>query len=79
MRVDSETRELIERAAIVAGQSRTEFTLDAARNKAMDVLADKRRFSLSPEQYDAFMQVLESPPPPGEKLQALVKRTPPWA
>ena len=56
----------------------SEFTLESARQHAIDVLLDQRLFVLEPEQYDAFMQALDNPPPAGSKLKALMKRRPLW-
>lgn len=33
---------------------------------------------LSPEAYDAFLDALENPKPPGPALIALMRRQPPW-
>jgi uncharacterized protein (DUF1778 family) len=78
LRIPERTRQLIDRAAAVAGKSRTEFMLDSARQRAIDVLLDQRLFVLDPEQYDAFVKALDNPPPPDEKLVALMKRKPLW-
>jgi uncharacterized protein (DUF1778 family) len=78
LRVPERTRHLIDTAASVVGKSRTEFMLDSARQHAIDVLLDQRLFVLDPEQYDAFVRVLDSPPPAGAKLKALMKKKPLW-
>jgi uncharacterized protein (DUF1778 family) len=79
LRVSEKTRYLIDSAAAVAGKSRTEFMLDSARQHAIDVLLDQRLFVLEPDQYDAFVAALDNPPPPDEKLIALMRRKPLWA
>jgi uncharacterized protein (DUF1778 family) len=79
LRVPDRTRQLIDTAAAVLGKSRTEFMLDSARQRAVDVLLDQRLFVLEPDQYDAFVKALDNPPPPDEKLVALMKRKPLWA
>jgi uncharacterized protein (DUF1778 family) len=78
LRVPEKTRHLIDTAACVVGKSRTEFMLDSARQHAIDVLLDQRLFVLDPEQYDAFVRVLDNPPPAGAKLKALMKKKPLW-
>jgi uncharacterized protein (DUF1778 family) len=78
MRIGARTRQLIDDAAAVLGQTRTEFMVESARRHAMDVLLDQRLFALAPEGYDAFAQALETPSPPGPKLRALAHRPPAW-
>jgi uncharacterized protein (DUF1778 family) len=78
LRIPEKTRELIDTAAAVVGKSRTEFMLDSARQRAIDVVLDQRLFVLDPEQYDAFERALDNPPPAGAKLKALMKKKPLW-
>lgn len=78
LRVPKKTRELIDTAAAAVGKSRTEFMLESARRHATDVLLDQRLFVLDPEQYDAFVRVLDTPPPAGPHLKALMKKRPLW-
>jgi uncharacterized protein (DUF1778 family) len=78
LRIGKQTRQLIDEAAVVLGKTRTEFMIDSARQSAIDVLLDQRLFVLDPEDYDAFLAVLENPPAPGPKLKALMRRTPAW-
>lgn len=78
LRIEAKTRELIDEAAALLGKTRTEFMIDSARTQAIDVLLDQRLFTLDPERYEAFVQVLDNPPAPGPKLKALLKRLPAW-
>lgn len=78
LRIEAHTRQLIDDAAAVLGKTRTEFMVESARRQAIDVLLDQRLFSLDPERYDAFMQVLDNPPAPGPKLRSLLRRVPAW-
>ena len=78
LRVPQQTRDLIDTAAAAVGKSRTEFMLESARQHAVDVLLDQRLFVLDAEQHNAFMRVLDSPPPPNAKLKKLLARKPPW-
>ena len=79
LRIAAQTRRLIDDAAAVLGKTRTEFMIDSARTQAIDVLLDQRLFVLAPADHDAFIAALDSPPAPGPKLRALLKRTPAWA
>jgi uncharacterized protein (DUF1778 family) len=78
LRIDANTRKLIDTAAVIQGKTRTEFMIESARRQAIDVLLDQRLFLLDPERHDAFMHVLDNPPAPGEKLRALLRRVPAW-
>ena len=78
LRIEAETRQLIDDAAAVLGKTRTEFMIDSARRQAIDVLLDQRLFVLDPMRYDAFMQALDNPPAPGPKLRSLRRRVPAW-
>jgi uncharacterized protein (DUF1778 family) len=78
IRAPQQTRDLIEKAAEVSGKTMTGFILDSATQRAMDVLLDQRFFALTDEQYRAFQNVLDNPPPPNEKLKQLMRRKAPW-
>ena len=78
IRASQQTKDLIETAADAIGKSLSEFVLDSARKSATDVLLDQRLFVLDADQYDAFTEALDNPPPPGSKLKALMKRRPTW-
>ena len=78
IRAPQQTKELIETAAHAVGKTLSEFTLESARQHAIDVLLDQRLFVLQSEQYSAFMRALDNPPPAGPKLKALMKRQPLW-
>jgi len=78
LRIDMDTRQLIDDAAALLGKTRTDFMVESARREAIDVLIDQRLFVLSPDYYDAFMQALDNPPAPGPKLRSLLHRTPAW-
>ena len=79
LRIEAQTRQLIDDAAAVLGKTRTEFMIESARAQAINVLLDKRLFVLDPERYDAFMHALDNPPAPGRKLRALLRRKPLWS
>ena len=78
LRIETQTRHLIDSAAAVLGKTRTEFMIDSARALAIDVLLDQRLFVLESARYDAFIPALDNPPAPGPKLRALLRRTPAW-
>lgn len=78
MRLPAQTRELIDRAAATVDKSRTEFVLESARKRAVDVLLDQRVFHLDEAASEAFAQALEHPPAPVEALRRLLKSKAPW-
>jgi uncharacterized protein (DUF1778 family) len=78
LRIEAETRRLIDDAAAILGKTRTEFMIESARREAIDVLLDQRLFKLDPERYDVFLHALDNPPAPGPKLRSLLRRVPAW-
>jgi uncharacterized protein (DUF1778 family) len=78
LRIEAQTRQLIDDAAAVLGKTRTEFMIDSARAQAIDVLLDQRLFVLDDARYAAFVDALDNPPAPGPRLRALLRRTPAW-
>lgn len=78
LRIDHETRSLIERAAGILGQNKTEFMLASARDRATEVLLNQTFFQLPSADWHAFVGALDNPPPPNAKLKALLARRMPW-
>lgn len=78
LRIEVQTRQLIDDAAAVLGKTRTEFMVESARREAVNVLLDQRLFVLDDERFDTFVHALDNPPPPGPKLRALLRRAPGW-
>ncbi|MBK5959882.1 antitoxin [Rhodoplanes elegans] len=78
LRIEPDTRRMIDSAAAALGKTRTEFMIETARARAVDVLLDQRLYVLAPDRYAAFVRALDDPPPPGPKLRALLGRKPAW-
>jgi uncharacterized protein (DUF1778 family) len=78
VRVSRVLRELIDRAADAVGKTRSEFVLESARTHAIDVLLDQRLFTLDPDRYASFMEALEAPLAPNDKLRELMSSKAPW-
>nr|WP_319802136.1 DUF1778 domain-containing protein [Rhodoblastus acidophilus] len=78
LRIEADTRQLIDDAAALLGKTRTEFMIETSRRQAIDVLLDQRLFMLDAERFDAFMNALDNPPAPGPKLRSLLRRAPAW-
>lgn len=78
LRIETQTRQLIDDAAALLGKTRTEFMIDCARALAIDVLLDRRHFALDEGQFQTFVDALDNPPAPGPRLRALLQRKPAW-
>jgi len=73
-------RTLIERAAEASGRNKTDFLLEAAREKAVQVLLDQTLFVLDKRQFESFQKLLEAPLPAAsmKALKAFRRRAAPW-
>ena len=78
VRATAQTRDVIDRAAQVAGKTRTDFMLDSALRHAEDVLLDQRLFVLDESRYAEFVRLLDQPARPSAKLRELLARKAPW-
>jgi uncharacterized protein (DUF1778 family) len=76
IRIKADLRGLIDRAAEVVGKNRTDFVLDAARQAAEDALLDRTIFVVNPKAYAEFLERLDAPPRPNDRLRRSLK-TPP--
>lgn len=61
VRVDADDDALFRRAADAAGQTLSSFVIESARERSERVLADRSRFVLDDEQWDAFCVALDRP------------------
>ena len=78
LRIKPEERGLIDRAAKTLGKNRTDFVLDAARRAAEDALLDRTVLMVSPKAYAEFLERLDAPPQPNERLQKTLRTVAPW-
>ena len=78
VRVKSEDRNLIDRAARLLGKSRTDFLLESARQAAQDALLDQTLFKVSPSIYAEFVARLDAPPAPNDRLRRTMTTPTPW-
>ena len=78
LRIKPEVRDLIDRAAELAGKNRTDFVLDAARRAAEDTLLDRTVFTVSPKVYRQFLDRLDAPPKPSTRLLKTMQSRAPW-
>lgn len=78
LRAPAAKRALIDQAVEVSGQNRTEFILDAACEKAREVLADQTQFALSRQALQRFNELIEAPLDNAEAIRRLVATPAPW-
>ena len=78
IRAKARQRDLIDRAAVRLGRSRSEFMLDAACREAEDVLLDQTFFTADAETFAKFRALLDRPLPSTDKLRRLLKTKAPW-
>ena len=77
LRVRSDTRSLIDRAAKAHGKSRSDFMIDASRRAAEDALLDQTLVRVDSEAYGYFLEVLDRPPG-GKGFERLMHARRPW-
>lgn len=78
LRVSRAQKALIDKAAQTLGRNRSDFMLDAAAREAEIVLLERRYFSLAPENFSRFVDLLDKPPAPNPRLRRLLSTTVPW-
>ncbi len=69
-----EQKKLIKRASETVGMSMKDFVLSLAYEKAQEVLERHHTIKMNEAQSRAFVEMLEKPPAPNEKLQQAFKR-----
>ncbi|MGZ4444764.1 MAG: type II toxin-antitoxin system TacA family antitoxin [Nocardioidaceae bacterium] len=74
VRMTARQKQDIERAAVVLGRTVTDFSVQTLTERAEEVLADRRLFDLSQEEWDEFLRQLEQPARPVAELVALLRR-----
>jgi uncharacterized protein (DUF1778 family) len=78
LRIRPEVRDLIDRAAKLAGKNRTDFVLDAARQAAESAILDRTVITFSAKAYADFVARLDAPPRPNKRLRRSLQTTAPW-
>lgn len=77
VRLSQSQREIIDEAAAAADKDVSAFVLDAALLTAQRVLADRRAFALSEDDWQRFAELLDRPVAPlsaKPRLEELVRR-----
>lgn len=73
MRMSSQQRHLIGRAAAVLDKTETDFMLEAATSAAERVLTDRRWFVLDERAWARFEELLDAPVPYENELRDLLE------
>ena len=71
-------RNLIDKAASLRNQSRSDFMLEAAYREAESVLLDQRLFLLDEKSFQAFDRILNKPVSGNQALHELLASQSPW-
>lgn len=72
VRASASVKQLLQEAARVSHKNVSEFLLDAGITAANLALADRRRFELNDEQWEAFQQALDRPVQTKPRLKKLL-------
>jgi uncharacterized protein (DUF1778 family) len=78
LRIKPQMRSLIDRAAELAGKTRTDFVLEAARRAAMETLTERTLFLVDAKTYAKFAAALDAAPVPNAKLIRTMRGAAPW-
>jgi uncharacterized protein (DUF1778 family) len=78
VRAQTAQRELIDRAAQLLGNSRSDFMLDAACDRAQSVLLDQVFFKLDAAKFHQFVKLIDAPPTRHPGLVRLMAVEPSW-
>lgn len=78
MRAEPRVRSLIDRAAEIAHRNRTEFVLEAAVQRAEEIILEQQRVAVDEERFARFVEALDTPPASNPRLQRLMDRQAPW-
>lgn len=78
LRARTSQKDLIDRAAEAQGKKRTEFMLEAACERAEQVLLDKAFFTLDVQRFKKFVEILDAPLANSDRLAKLLAKRAPW-
>lgn len=77
LRTTERQEALLRRAAEATDHTLTEFIMDSAVEHAQRVLADRRWFTATEEQFSEFLRLLDAPLPETDKFERLFARQAP--
>ena len=74
LRTSANTKRLIVKASALAGVSISTFMVNSAQERAQQMLAQHEALTLSSQDWDKFVSVIDNPPPPNQRLKAAMKK-----
>lgn len=78
LRAALDDRDLIDHAAQLLGKSRSDFMMEAARERAQAVMLDQVFFTLDSEKFKEFNRILDAAPSNNPGLDRLLAVAAPW-
>lgn len=78
LKVDPHKGDVIDRAAVLAGKTRTDFMVEASYQAAQELLLNQTTFYLSEAGWDQFIALLDHAPEIPPARQALAERKAFW-
>lgn len=78
IRINSEERGIIDRAAKIRGKNRSDFILSAARREAEETIFEQTLIKINPEAYSEFLKRLDKTPMPNARLIKTMQTKAPW-
>ena len=79
LRTTGRQEAVIRRAAAATDRTMTDFIMDSAVEHAEQVLADRRRFTATDQQWDEFERLLDAPLASTKRFEALAARKSPFS
>jgi uncharacterized protein (DUF1778 family) len=79
LRTSERQEAILRRAAVATDRTMTDFILDSAVERAERVLADRRWFTATNEQWHEFQRLLDAPLASTKRFEALVARKSPFS
>ncbi len=78
LRAHTDQRDLIDQAARLLGKNRSDFMIEAACERAQDVMLDQVFFTLDAKNFQRFQAALDAPPANNVGLKRLLATKAPW-
>jgi len=78
IRAPAGTKAMLGRAANLRGEDLSEFVLGSALRQAQETILEQRIFLLDADAHQKFLDMLEAPDRPSEKLRARMVQRPIW-
>jgi uncharacterized protein (DUF1778 family) len=78
LRAHTDQRDLIDQAARLLGKNRSDFMIEAACERAQDVMLDQVFFTLNAKNFQRFHAALDAPTTNNAGLKRLLATQAPW-